>query len=409
MAAMSPVTVQLNIFAWNQKLTKYVKYGQPEKAMQLFQQMQQEGMSPDKFTFVPVIKEFAGLGRIEDGRLDHKQLIQSGYKSNVFVCKSLVDMYAKFGSIEEAWTVFEKMPARNVVTWTTIILGHVQCHQWQKALELFEKMQQEGVQPDSVTFVGVLNACVSILALEEGRCVHQQIVEFGCHSDVFVGNSLVDMYAKCGSIEDAWRVFNKMPSRNVVTWNAMVLGHVKCGQGQKALELFQQMQQKFLRPNSVTFVGVLKACANVAVIEEGRCVHQQIIQSCLESDVFVGSSLVDMYAKCGSIEVAGKVFKKMPSRDVVSWTAMILGHMQCGQGQKALGLFQEMKQDGVDPNSVTSVYLPLKRAGVFIRKSFKVVWSWMSLWGVVWWTCMQSVGAGMMLGECSIRCHFELC
>ncbi len=142
--------------------------------------------------------------------------------------------------------MFEKMPSRNVVTWTTIILGHVQCQQWQKALELFEKMQQEGVQPDSVTFVGVLNACVSILALEEGRCVHQQIVEFGCHSDVFVGNSLVDMYAKCGSIEDAWRVFNKMPFRNVVTWNAMVLGHVKCGPGQKALELFQQMQQKFL-------------------------------------------------------------------------------------------------------------------------------------------------------------------
>jgi pentatricopeptide repeat protein len=87
------------------------------------------------------------------------------------------------------------------------------------------------------------------------------------------------MYAKCGSIEDAWRVFNKMPSRNVVTWNAMVLGHVECGQGQKALELFQQMQQQGVRPNSVTFVGVLKACANVTVIEEGRCVHQQIIQN----------------------------------------------------------------------------------------------------------------------------------
>ncbi len=176
-----------------------------------------------------------------------------------------------------------------------------------------KKCNKKVLQPDSVTFVGVLNACASILALEEGRCVHQQIVECGWDSDVFVGNSLVGMYAKCGSIEDAWRVFNKMPSRNVVTWNAMVLGHVKCGQGQKALELFQQMQQQGVQPNSVTFVGVLKACANVAVIEEGRCVHQQIIQSGSESDVFVGSSLVDMYAKCRSIEDAGKVYKKMPS------------------------------------------------------------------------------------------------
>jgi pentatricopeptide repeat protein len=231
MAVMAPGRVQLNTFAWNQKLTKDVKDGQLEKAMQLFQQMQQEGMSPEKFTFLQVIKACAGLGRLEDGRLVHKQLVQSGYKSDVFVCNSLVDMYAKCGSIEEAWTVFEKMPSRNVVTWTTIILGHVQCQQGQKALELFEKMQQEGVQPDSVTFVGVMNACASILALEEGRCVHQQIVEFGCDSDVSVGNSLVDMYAKCGSIEDAWRVFNKMRSQNVVTWNAMVLGHVKCGQG----------------------------------------------------------------------------------------------------------------------------------------------------------------------------------
>jgi len=138
-AAMAPGTVQSNIFAWNEKFTKDVKDGQLEKAMQPFQQMQQEGMSPDKFTFVRVIKTCAGLGRLEDGRLVHKQLIQSGYKSDVFVCNSLVDMYAKCGSIEEAWTVFEKMPSGNVVTWTTRILGHAQCQQWQKALELFEK------------------------------------------------------------------------------------------------------------------------------------------------------------------------------------------------------------------------------------------------------------------------------
>jgi pentatricopeptide repeat protein len=168
------------------------------------------------------------------------------------------------------------------------------------------------------------------------------------------------------------------------------------------------MKQEGVDPNSVTFVELLNACASVLALEEGGCVHHEIIQSGLELDVFVGSSLVDMYAKCGSMEDAWSVFNKMPARNVVTWTAMILGHMQCGQGQKALGLFQEMKQEGVNPNSVISVYLPLKRAGVFIRKSFKVVWSWMSLWGVVWWTCMQSVGAWMMLGESSIRCHFEL-
>jgi pentatricopeptide repeat protein len=174
-------------------------------------------------------------------------------------------------------------------------------------------MQQEGVQPNSVTFVGVLNACASVIALEEGRRVHHQIMQSGSESDVFVGNSLLDMHAKCGSIEDAWKVFHKMASRNVVTWTAVILGHVKCGQGQKALELFQQIQQEGVQPDSVTFVGVLNACASIIALEEGRCVHHQIIQSGLESDVFVGNSLLDMYAKCGSIEDAWKVFHKMPS------------------------------------------------------------------------------------------------
>ncbi len=153
----------------------------------------------------------------------------------------------------------------------------------------------------------------------------------------------MDMYAKCGSIEDAGKVFEKMASQDVVSCTAMILGHVQCREGQNALELLQQMQQEGVRPNSVTFVGALNACASVLALEEGRCVHQQIIQRGLESDVFVERSLVGMYAKCGTLEDTWSVFNKMPARNVVTWTAMMLGQMQCGQGQKALGLFQEMK------------------------------------------------------------------
>ncbi|CAK9269740.1 unnamed protein product [Sphagnum jensenii] len=365
----------------------------------------------------PVIKACAGLGALEDGRHVHKQLIQSGLESDVFVCNSLVDMYAKCGSIEDAWSVFNKMPSQDVVTWTVIILGHVKCGQGQKALELFRQMQQEGVQPDSVTFVGVLNACASMVAIEEGRCVHQQIIQRGLESNVFVASSLVDMYAKCGSIEeaqrvfykmpsrnvvswtamilghcgsieDAWRVFNKMPSRNVVTWNAMVLGHVKCGQGQKALELFRQMQQEDVvtwtamilghvkcgegqkalelfrqmqqegvQPDPVTFVGVLNACASLIALEEGRCVHQQIVEYGWDSDVFVVNSLVDMYAKCGSIEDAWRVFNRMPSQDVVTWNAILGGCAMHGHGKEALKHFERMCEEGVQPDDITFICL----------------------------------------------------
>ncbi len=121
----------------------------------------------------------------------------------------------------------------------------------------------------------------------------------------------------------------------MVTWNALILRHVKCGQGQKALELFQQMHLEGVQPNSVTFAVVLKACASVGALGVGMHVHEQVIQSGCESNVFVGSSLVDMYAKCGSMDDAHNMFNSMPSQSVVSWRALILGHMKCGQGQYA--------------------------------------------------------------------------
>ncbi|KAH9542357.1 hypothetical protein CY35_13G001100 [Sphagnum magellanicum] len=355
LAAMAPGTVQLHMFSWNRRLARYVKAGQHEKTIELYQEMQQKGMSPDNFTFVPVLNACASLRALEAGKKVHEEIIQSGCEADVFVGNSLVDMYSKCGSIEDACKVFNNMPSRDVVTWNAMILGHVKCGQGQKALELFHQMQQKGVQPTPVTLTGVLNACASMFALQEGRCTHEQIIESGWESDVFVGSSLVDMYAKRGSMEDAERVFNKMLSRNVVTWNTMILGYVKCGQGSKALELFQQMQQEGVQSDPVTFVGVLNACASMVALEEGRHAHEQIIQSGYESVAVVGNSLIDMYAKCGSIEDAKRVFNKLPSRDVVSWNVMIFGHVKYGQGQKARELFRQMQEEGVQPTPSTVV------------------------------------------------------
>ncbi len=216
----------------------------------------------------------ASLGALEEGSCVHKQIVESGCESDVFVISGLVDMYAKCGSMEDAARVFYKMTSRDVVSWSAMLSGLVKSGQAQKALELYREMQWEGVQPNAVTFVGVLNVCASRAALEEGKCAHEQIIQSGLESDVFVGNSLVDMYAKCGMMEDAWTVFNRMPSQNVVSWTAMKLGHVKCGQGQKALDLFQQMQHENVEPNPVTFIGVHNACTSVAAIEEGRHAHE---------------------------------------------------------------------------------------------------------------------------------------
>jgi len=175
------------------------------------------------------------------------------------------------GSMEDAWSVFNKMPSWNVITWTAVIFGHVKCGQAQKALG---EMQQEGVQPNSVTFVGLLNACASMVALEEGRCAHEQIIQSGLELDVFVGNSLVDMYAKCGSMEDAWSVFNKLPSRNVVTWTAILGGCAMHGHGKEALKQFVQM---CVEPNDGSFVCLLSACSHVGLVDEGLWCYASMV------------------------------------------------------------------------------------------------------------------------------------
>jgi pentatricopeptide repeat protein len=173
-----------------------------------------------------------------------------------------------------------------------------------EALALFWQLKLEGMKPNSATFAGVVNSCAIIVALEEGRHAHQQIIQSGYESNVNVQNSLIDMYAKCRSMVDDWRVFNKMASHDVFSWNNMILGHLKHGQHQKALQLFPQMQQEGIKPAPNTFIGVLNACASEVALEEGRCAHEQIIQSGFESDVFVGSSLINMYTKCVSMEDA---------------------------------------------------------------------------------------------------------
>jgi len=346
-----------DVVCWTSMILGHVKCGQAREALELFQQMQHEEVKPDQVTFVGVLNACASLMALEEGRRVHKQIVENGFDSDVFVGTSLVDMYSKCGSIDDAQLVFHRMSTRNVVSWTAMILGLVKCGKGQKALELSQQMEQERVQPNQITFVGLLNACASVSALEEGRRVHKQIIERGCESNIFVGNSLVDMYAKCGSIEDAQRVFDRMTTRNVVSWTAMILGHVKCGQGQKALKLLQKMQQEGVHPHPVTFVGLLNACASVSALEEGRHVHEQVIKSGCGSDVFVCNSLIDMYAKCGSIEDAERVFNNMGSRDVVSWTVMILGRVKCGQGHKALELFKQMQCEGVQPDRVTFVAL----------------------------------------------------
>jgi pentatricopeptide repeat protein len=224
MAALAPGTVQLHPFAWNQKLTKYVKDGQLEKAMQLFQQMQEEGTTPDKFTFVQVIKARAGLGRLEDGRLVHEQFIQSGCKSDVFVGSSLVDMYAKCVSLADAWRVFNKMPSRGVVTWIAILGGCAMHGHGREVLKHFEWMCEEGVQPDDITFICLLSACSHAGLVDEGMQLYASMIRhYMIPAKLDHYTCMIDLLGHVGCLQEAENMIMAIPCKpQVAAWRALL-------------------------------------------------------------------------------------------------------------------------------------------------------------------------------------------
>eukprot|EP00250_Pteridium_aquilinum_P000827 c10993_g2_i2 orf=1-570(-) len=190
------------------------------------------------------------------------------------------------------------MPDRDVISWTIIMAGHVQQGTGRRAFMLYNEMLQCGLIPNRATVVTALNACAREELFEEGRQVHGQVVEIGLPLDTFIGSSLVDMYAKCGSIDDASFIFMKMPDQDVISWNALIGGCSHQGLYEKADFLFTKMHQAGIEPEGTTFASIVKASAGSVALEQGRRLHAYIVEKALEFDVFVGSTLVDMYAKC---------------------------------------------------------------------------------------------------------------
>ncbi|KAJ7528357.1 hypothetical protein O6H91_15G000200 [Diphasiastrum complanatum] len=348
---------QHNVYSWTAIISAYADSGEGEEAINLFQQMQETGLAPDKVLFVVVLKACASLAGLEQGRKLHSDIIKRGFQSDVVVGSTLVNMYAKCGCTEDARELFDNLSERDVVSWNAMIAGYAQNGLGKEALALYEQMKQEGVQPDDVTLVLLLKACSSLAALEQGKRLHSEILKRGFQSDVVVGSTLVNMYAKCGCTEGARELFDNMSERDLVSWTAMIAGYAQNGLGKEALALYDQMKHEGVQPDNVTLVLLLKACASLAALEQGKQLHSVIMKRGFQSDVVVGSTLVDMYAKCGCTEGARELFDNMSERDVVSWNAMIAGYVQSGLGKEALALYEQMKQEGVQPDIVTLVLL----------------------------------------------------
>ncbi|KAI5069670.1 hypothetical protein GOP47_0015971 [Adiantum capillus-veneris] len=323
-----------DVISWIALISGYAQQGQSLDGLESFEKMQDEGLSPDWVTFTCALKACGSLRASDKGEQILDEIVRQGLLgNNIVLDTAVVDMYAKCGALTKAQEVLEGLPVRNVVCWSALISGYAQDGQSKQALDCFWKMQEVGIAANAVTYTSVLKACGSLGASHMGDQIHDEIRRQGLlKRDVVLGTALVDMYAKRGQLVKAQRLLEKLTLRDVVTWNALLVGYTQQCQAENALDCFARMQREGISPNAVPFSCILKACGSIGAISKGEEIHNKIAsQGLFENNTILGNAVVDMYAKCGAVAKAQQVLEEFPHRDVASWNALMTGWAQQGK------------------------------------------------------------------------------
>ena len=288
----------------------------------------------------------------------HKLLHQWGLESHYPIGNYIIPVLVEVGCMSCAQNLFNKLEYRNEFSWTCLMTGYIKCGHPQYALSLFHKLQEdESVQANGYTFVSALQACTNLQDIETGSEIHAEIAQNPVlRKDIFIGNTLVDMYAKCGFLTKAQEVFNNLPVRDVVSWNALASGYLQQGKGEEALICLRTMQNQGGFPDAISYMCILKSCGSIASASEGKETHAEMIKKgLLDKDPLLGNALVYMYAKCGLLLEAQEIFDRLLTCDVVSWTTIITGYADHGYSKEALSCFEQMQSQGVHPNAITFI------------------------------------------------------
>ncbi|WOH05153.1 hypothetical protein DCAR_0624567 [Daucus carota subsp. sativus] len=332
----------------------YAKCGLAYDALQLFVEMLVSGyVLPDKLTYPFVIKACGDSSWIRLGVVLHGLAVVNGFDCDVFVGNSLLAMYMNCGKKERARRLFDKMGERRVVSWNTMISGYVQNGSAKEALLVFKEMVNGGVEVDLVTIISVLPACGYLKDYEAAKLVHLLADEKALGDKLHVRNALVDVYVKCGRVDEARKFFDDMNVRDVVTWTTMINGVILNGDFESALSLFPMMLLEGVKPNAFTLACLLSACVGSQHLKCGKGFHGWATRHKLESDVNVETALIDMYAKCNCVHLSFRVFGKTSKKRQVPWNAIISGCVRNGLEREAVVLFNEMLSKGIGPNEAT--------------------------------------------------------
>ncbi|XP_042495772.1 pentatricopeptide repeat-containing protein At1g15510, chloroplastic-like isoform X2 [Macadamia integrifolia] len=343
-----------NAVSWNAMIACLAHKGLNRDALDMFRSMVAAEVKPDSITFSSLLPTLVELEFFDMGKELHGYSIRTGMESDIFVANSLIDMYAKSGCSREASNVFYKMDARNVVTWNAMVANFAQNRLELDAMGLVRQMQVFGECPNSITFTNVLPACARIGLLPHGKEIHAKSIRMGSASDLFVSNALTDMYVKCGCLTLARKVF-ELSFRDEVSYNILIVGYSLSSDCLESLHLFLEMRVTGLKHDTVSFVGVLSACANLTAIDKGKEIHGMCVRKQLHSHLFVANSILDLYMKCGRIDLARLVFDGMLCKDVASWNTIILGYGMEGKMDLAIDLFDAMRDNDVEYDSISYI------------------------------------------------------
>ncbi|KAL7618657.1 hypothetical protein Lser_V15G00493 [Lactuca serriola] len=335
----------MNPSTWAAMITCFSQNGRLEKTFSLLKRMFREGLKPDK-SCIPSVLSITD--RLQLGEQIHCYTHKTGIFNNPLVGCSLFTMYSKCDCLKESYKIFREIPEKDEVSWASMIAGFTEHGFAYKAIELFQEMLVNHIVLDEKTLTPVLAACASLQSLKSGKEIHG----FFFRRLIFAGSPIVHMYSKCGNLKSAKLVFNMMPFKDPVSCSSLVSSYAQNGQIEDAFHLFRELIVSDFEVDSFTISSILRS---VNRPETGIQLHGRIVKLGLESDTSIGSSLVTMYSKFGNLEDCCKSFEQIDNPDVITWTAMINGYAQNGDGLAALKVYELMVESGIKPDSVTFV------------------------------------------------------
>ncbi|XP_010274119.2 PREDICTED: pentatricopeptide repeat-containing protein At2g37310 [Nelumbo nucifera] len=391
-----------NIFSWNAMFIAYSLHNRHSETLKLFSSLVASStgtVKPDNFTVTSVLKALSCL--FPDSRLAkeiHNFVLRHGYESDLFVVNALITIYARSSNLGLARKLFDWIPDRDIVSWNSMLAGYSQAGFYEDCLRLYREMENcTYLKPNEVTVVSVLQACAQLKDLNFGMEIHRFIIENKVKVDMSVCNSIIGLYAKCGSLNYARELFDEMTERDDISYGSMISGYMLHGFVNKALELFEgiekpglntwnamisglvqnnhhegvpellrKLQTAGLRPNSVTLASVLPTFSYFSNLKGGKQIHCYAIRNGFDQNIFVGTAIIDTYAKAGFLHAAHQVFVQLGSKSVIVWTAIISAYAAHGDANAALRLFHEMITGGIlpDPVTFTAVLAACAHAGL---------------------------------------------